>query len=241
MRSPSVPLQPYAPQAATLCISSSPPHRRLQPDVSQAATLCIPGTVLAIAAPQRSAVSHTGLESRLADPRQACCPHVRAAPGTGCNPTQPRLQPYVSQAPLGQVAPPEGPELRWTAAAPVESGPPPAPRAATEGVAEPSPSLSPSPRRASPVPPQPAAESTYNLGRQPTPVATLPYLDARFASLPLALAPLLIPLWLLGSSAYFQPRQARRARPGAGQPRAAWWRRGWAWLLRRASRFGFGS
>ena len=160
-----------------------------------------------------------------------------------------RLQPYVSQAatlcipeaPLGQAAPPEGPELRWTAAEPVESGLPPAPRAATEGVAEPSPSLSPSPRRASPVPPQPAAESTYNLGRQPTPVATLPYLDARFASLPLALAPLLIPLWLLGSSAYFQPRQARRARPGAGQPRAAWWRRGWAWLLRRASRFGFGS
>ena len=122
---------------------------------------------------------------------------------------------------LGQAAPPEGPELRWTAAAPVESGSPPAPRAATEGDAAPSPSPSPSPRP-SPAPPQPAAESTYNLGRQSTPIATLPYLDARFASLPLALAPLLIPLWLLGSSAYFQPRQARRARPGAGQPHAAW-------------------
>ena len=119
----------------------------------------------------------------------------------------------------------------------MESGSPPAPRAATEGDAAPSPSPSPSPRP-SPAPPQPAAESTYNLGRQSTPIATLPYLDARFASLPLALAPLLIPLWLLGSSAYFQPRQARRARPGAGQPHAAWWRRGWAWLALRVSRFG---
>ena len=158
----------------------------------------------------------------------------------GCNY---RLQPYVPGTVLAIAAPqraaaarPEGPELRWTAAAAVESGPPPAPRAATEGDAEPSPSPSPSPRP-SPAPPQPAAESTYNLGRQSTPVATLPYLDARFASLPLALAPLLIPLWLLGSSAYFQPRQARRARPGAGQPHAAWWRRGWAWLALRVSRF----
>ena len=42
---------------------------------------------------------------------------------------------------------------------------------------------------------------------------------------------------LLGSSEYFQPRQARRARPDAGQPHAAWWCRGWAWLVLRVSRF----
>ena len=142
-----------------------------------------------------------------------------------CNPRYPRHRDAAAPAP------PEGPKLSWTAAAAVKSGPPPAPRAATEAGAEPSPSPSPSPRP-SPVPPQPAVESTYNLGRQPTPIATLPFLDARFASLPLALAPLLIPLWLLGSSAYFQPRQARRARPGAGQPHAAWW------LVLRVSRFG---
>ena len=136
------------------------------------------------------------------------------------------------------AAPPEGPELRWPAAAPVESGTLRAPRPATEGLAEPDPSPSPSPRR-SPAPPQPAAgsESSYNPGRQSTPVATLPYLDARFASLPLALAPLLVPLWLLGSSAYFQPRRARRARPGARQPHAAWWRRAWAWLVLRVASF----
>ena len=44
---------------------------------------------------------------------------------------------------------------------------------------------------------------------------------------------------LLGSSEYFQPRQARRARPGAGQPHAAWWCRGWAWLVLRLSTFIF--
>ena len=186
------------------------PYTRLQPFASQAP--CSPSRC-------RSARPYAAQGS---NPRLAGLPDTSAT--------------HTCEPRLGQAAPPEGPELRWTAAAPVESGSPPAPRAATEGDAAPSPSPSPSPRP-SPAPPQPAAESTYNLGRQSTPIATLPYLDARFASLPLALAPLLIPLWLLGSSAYFQPRQARRARPGAGQLHAAWWRRGWAWLALRVSRF----